>query len=113
MSSAWQCSRVSEVPLQATVPVPEQCADAPRDDGRQRAQRSAEFEREAIAHNGFGVTMEFDGALVAPASHAEHRRLLVESTTRIQLGYHQMVVVEWQHTEQSHTPAPGRGTNWG
>jgi hypothetical protein len=77
----------------------------PRDNRRQQPKRAAKVEGEAVAHNGFGVTIGFDGALVRPAPHGEHRRFFMKSATRPQLGDHQVVVVEREHAEQP-PPAP-------
>ena len=110
-SSATACRSNERSTAEPSVPVAEQCADTGRDHRRQQAQWPAKLEREAIAHNGFGLAVRIESALMAPESHAEHRRLLVKTATWRQFGDGQVVVIERQHAEQPHPAPADRGAH--
>ena len=72
------------MPLKSSMPVAEQRAQPYSDDWCRWTQGSAQLEGDAVTHNGFGVTVGRDSALVPPRAHVHHRGLLVETTFAIE-----------------------------
>lgn len=68
--------------------------------GRQARQGESWLERDPIVDHGAAGGLR-ERAFVLPAAHAQHGRALVEASSGLELGDHEVVEVEGEYPEES------------